>query len=290
MTSRGGLTSSVPPARGSRTGRLRPSPENGPRVSRSGAHSAHLSLSPQRTARRRAALCGGGGVRKEGRGIPSSRGCDRRRGNGFDGKEVPFGSGVRKRCLPNTAPTEGGSQSSPSLCPHSPPFEDSEMDKGGTVTPTRCPRVPSHPPPPNPRGEQCGLCGCRAGRRDPSLGWKGAGRGVGRGVPGCRLTLSILVPRGMGRTEPNPQAALRPLLPPSRSFRLFPRSRRRRPQHGHPGPAAPRSAPAPPAAAERVPRGARPAPPHPTAAQRRSRSETAGDAAPHRGAARRIRL
>ena len=146
------------------------------------------------------------------------------------------------------------------------------------------------PPPPNPRGEQCGLCGCRAGRRDPSLGWKGAGRGVGRGVPGCRLTLSILVPRGMGRTEPNPQAALRPLLPPSRSFRLFPRSRRRRPQHGHPGPAAPRSAPAPPAAAERVPRGARPAPPHPTAAQRRSRSETAGDAAPHRGAARRIRL
>lgn len=146
------------------------------------------------------------------------------------------------------------------------------------------------PPPPNPRGERCGLCGCRAGRRDPSLGWKGAGRGVGRGVPGCRLTLSILVPRGMGRTEPNPQAALRPLLPPSRSFRLFPRSRRRRPQHGHPGPAAPRSAPAPPAAAERVPRGARPAPPHPTAAQRRSRSETAGDAAPHRGAARRIRL
>ena len=145
-------------------------------------------------------------------------------------------------------------------------------------------------PPPNPRGEQCGLCGCRAGRRDPSLGWKGAGREVGRGVPGCRLTLSILVPRGMGRTEPNPQAALRPLLPPSRSFRLFPRSRRRRPQHGHPGPAAPRSAPAPPAAAERVPRGARPAPPHPTAAQRRSRSETAGDAAPHRGAARRIRL
>lgn len=147
MTSRGGLTSSVPPARGSRTGRLRPSPENGPRVSRSGAHSAHLSLSPQRTARRRAALCGGGGVRKEGRGIPSSRGCDRRGGNGFDGKEVPFGSGVRKRCLPNTAPTEGGSQSSPSLCPHSPPFEDSETDKGGTVTPTRCPRVPSHRPP-----------------------------------------------------------------------------------------------------------------------------------------------
>ena len=142
-------------------------------------------------------------------------------------------------------------------------------------------------PPPNPRGEQCGLCGCRAGRRDPSLGWKGAGRGVGRGVPGCRLTLSILVPRGMGRTEPNPQAALRLLhqRPHQR-----PESRRRRPQHGHPGPAAPRSAPAPPAAAERVPRGARPAPPHPTAAQRRSRSETAGDAAPHRGAARRIRL
>uniref|UniRef100_A0A8C9LDC6 POU class 6 homeobox 1 n=1 Tax=Pavo cristatus TaxID=9049 RepID=A0A8C9LDC6_PAVCR len=36
--------------------------------------------------------------------------------------------------------------------------------------------------------------------------------------------------------------------------------------------------------AERVPRGARPAPPHPTAAQRRSRSQTTGDAAPDRGA------
>lgn len=40
-------------------------------------------------------------------------------------------------------------------------------------------------PSPPPRGQQCGLCGCRAGRRDPSLGWWGAGEEVwgGAGLP-----------------------------------------------------------------------------------------------------------
>uniref|UniRef100_A0A8V1A260 Uncharacterized protein n=1 Tax=Gallus gallus TaxID=9031 RepID=A0A8V1A260_CHICK len=52
-------------------------------------------------------------------------------------------------------------------------------------------------------------------------------------------------------------------------------------------PAQPRPPPQPQSAYPAAP--AQP-PPHPTAAQRRSRSETAGDAAPHRGAARRIRL